>query len=67
MGRWWYLLVFLSIPLSLSLLFLIPTAGSIGVIFVPAVAAIGTYAILRRRYTRRKNKDAVESLPSNSR
>jgi hypothetical protein len=40
-GRWWYLLVFLSIPLSLSLLFLIPTAANnIGVILVPALAAL---------------------------
>jgi hypothetical protein len=55
-GRWWYLLVFLSIPLSLSLLFLIPTAGSIGIVLVPALAAVGTYAIVRMRYAYRKNK-----------
>jgi hypothetical protein len=58
-GRWWYLLVFLSIPVSLSLLFLIPTAGkNVGVIVVPALAAVGTYAVVRRRYAYRKNKDA---------
>jgi hypothetical protein len=66
-SRWWYLLVFLSIPLSLSLLFLFPTTGKVGVILVPALAAAGTYAIVHRRYAYRKNKDALESSRSNSR
>jgi hypothetical protein len=58
-GRWWYLLVFLSIPVSLGLLFLIPTAGkNVGAIVVPALAAVGTYAAVRRRYAYRKNKNA---------
>ena len=58
-GRWWYLLVFLSIPLSLSLLLLIPTAGNYtGVFLVPALAPVGTYALVRRRYAYRKDKDA---------
>jgi hypothetical protein len=58
-GRWWYLLVFLSIPLSLSLLLLIPTAGNYtGVFLVPALAPVGTYAVVRRRYAYRKDRDA---------
>ena len=60
--RWWYLLVFLSIPVSLSLLFLIPAAGKdVGVIIVvPALAAVGTYAVVRRCYAYRNDKN--ESL-----
>jgi hypothetical protein len=59
-GRWWYLSVFLSIPVSLTLLFLIPTAGkNVGVIIiVPALAAVGTYAVVRRLYASRKSKGA---------
>jgi len=64
-GRWGYLLVFLSIPVSLSLLFLVPTGGffaafllgkEVGVI-VPTVAAVGSYAIVRRYYARGKSRN----------
>ena len=57
--RWAYLWVFLSMPLSLYLLSLLPisnfsfagdkTTGSL----IPALASIGTYAIVRRYYRRR--------------
>jgi hypothetical protein len=58
-GRWGYLLVFLSIPVSLSLLFVMPEAGGkeIGFI-VPTVAAVSTYAVVRRYYARRKTGNA---------
>jgi len=57
-GRWGYLLVFLSIPVSLSLLFLIPAAGKDVGVIVPTLAAAGTYAVVRRYYARRKNRNA---------
>jgi hypothetical protein len=57
-GRWGYLLVFLAIPVSFSLLFLIPsTVKDIGVI-IPTVAAAGTYVVVRGYYARRKNRKA---------
>ena len=60
-GRWGYLLVFLSVPVSLSLLFLIPAAGKEAAIVVPALAAAGTYAVVRRFYRRRRYPCANES------
>lgn len=53
-GRWGYLLVFLSIPLSLQLLFLLmPTSDKGDGVIVPTFAAVGTYLVVRRYYARR--------------
>jgi hypothetical protein len=52
-GRWGYLLVFLSIPASLSLLFLTPAADKEAALIVPALATVGTYAAVRKFYGRR--------------
>jgi hypothetical protein len=60
-GRWGYLLVFLSIPVSLSLLFLIPAAGEDVAIIVPALAAACTYAAVRRFYGRRNIREVRTS------
>ena len=57
-GRWGYLLVFLSIPMSLSLLFLVPTAGKEIGVFVPTVAAVASYVVVRRYYARNKSRNA---------
>jgi hypothetical protein len=53
--RWAYLWVFLSIPISLCLLHLIPGAGNDkgSPVIVSAVAAFGTYAGVRAYYARR--------------
>jgi len=56
-GRWGYLLVFLSIPVSLSLLFLTPAAGKAVAVIVPTLAAAGTYVVVRRYYARRKSRN----------
>jgi len=58
MGRWGYLLVFLSIPVSLSLLFLVPTGGKDIGVLVPTVAAVASYIVVRRYYARRKTRNA---------
>jgi hypothetical protein len=50
-GRWAYLWVFLSIPVSLFLLVL--TGCDEGLPVVAAVAAFGSYAIVRAYYTAR--------------
>ena len=56
-GRWGYLFVFLSIPVSLLLLFLMPHTGKeIGVI-VPTLALVGTYIAVRVFYARRKRRE----------
>ncbi|SRR6266850_6621061 len=57
-GRWGYLLVFLSIPVSLSLLFLVPTGGKDIGVLVPTVAAVASYIVVRRYYARRKTRNA---------
>jgi|HubBroStandDraft_4_1064222.scaffolds.fasta_scaffold91136_3 hypothetical protein len=55
-GRWGYLFVFLSIPVSLLLLFLFPHAGKDVGVLVPALASIGTYITVRAYYARRKKQ-----------
>ncbi len=56
-GRWGYLLVFLSMPVSLLLLFLFPHAGkNVGVV-VPTLASVGTYSVVRAYYARRKRQE----------
>jgi hypothetical protein len=55
-GRWGYLFVFLSIPVSLLLLFLFPHAGKDVGVLVPALASIGTYIAVRAYYARRKKQ-----------
>lgn len=57
-GRWGYLLVFVSIPTSLSLLFLMPTGSKEAGILVPILAVVVTYSVVRRHYARRKNRGA---------
>ena len=53
-GRWAYVLVFLSIPVSLFLLLLIPGSGSSKMlpVIVAAVAAFATHAGVRAYYAR---------------
>jgi len=53
-GRWGYLFVFLSIPVSLLFLFLIPHAGKDAGVVVPTLASVGTYIVVRTYYARRK-------------
>ena len=55
-GRWAYLFVFLSIPLSMCLWFLpmFEHAGKEFGVTVPAVAALITYSLARQYYSRRK-------------
>jgi hypothetical protein len=55
-GRWGYLFVFLSIPVSLLLLFLFPHAGKDVGVLVPALASIGTYITVRTYYASRKKQ-----------
>jgi len=65
-GRWGYLLVFLSIPVSLVLLFIMPnflvrvagTAGEALGFIIPASAVAGTCAVVRKYYARRKSQGA---------
>ena len=56
-GRWGYLLVFLSIPVSLLVLFLFPHAGKDVGVFVPTLASVGTYIVVRAYYARRKRRE----------
>ena len=56
-GRWGYLVVFLSIPVSLLLLFLMPHAGKDVGVIVPALASVGTYIAVRTYYARRKRRE----------
>ena len=56
-GRWGYLFVFLSIPVSLLLLFLMPHAGKDVGVIVPALASVGTYIAVRTYYARRKRRE----------
>src|SRR5215469_5270428 len=56
-GRWGYLFVFLSIPISLLLVFLAPGAGGNAVVFVPTLASVSTYSVVRAYYARRKTKE----------
>ena len=54
-GRWAYLWVFLSIPLSFSFLSVLPSAWNskdLGVLF-PAIAATVSYGFIRRFYRQR--------------
>jgi hypothetical protein len=54
-GRWVYLFVFLSIPLSFSLLSMLPSnwnSKDLGLLF-PAIAATISYGVVRRFYQRR--------------
>ena len=52
--RWAYLWVFLSIPISFCLLALIPGTGSKELpVVVAAIAAFGSYGIVRTYYARR--------------
>jgi len=55
-GRWGYLLVFLSFPIALLLLFLVPHAGKDVGVVVPTLASIGTYILVRAFYARRKRR-----------
>jgi hypothetical protein len=54
-GRWGYLFVFLSIPVSLLFLFLIPHAGKEVAVVVPTVASVATYVVVRAYYAREKD------------
>ena len=53
-GRWGYLLVFLSIPVSLALLLMTPAGGKEIGFIVPFLAVIFTYIVVRKYYARRK-------------
>jgi len=57
-GRWGYLFVFLSFPVSLLLLFLLPHAGKDAGAIVPTLAAVGTYIVVRTYYSRRKRPES---------
>jgi hypothetical protein len=72
-GRWAHLWVFLSIPLSLCALWLLPPSAGSGKelgVMVPAVALVGSYAIVRRYYRYRDapkshgTEDSAPALPS---
>jgi hypothetical protein len=54
-GRWGYLFVFLSFPVSLLLLFLLPHAGKDVGAIVPTLTSVGTYIVVRTYYARRKS------------
>ncbi len=56
-GRWGYLFVFLSIPVSLLLLFLMPHAGKEVGVIMPALASVGTYITVRAYYAHRKRRE----------
>jgi biotin transporter BioY len=56
-GRWAYLLVFLSIPVSLLLLFLLPHSGKDVGVLVPTLAAVGTLIIVRRYYASKNRRN----------
>jgi hypothetical protein len=57
-GRWGYLFVFLSLPVSLFLLFLLPHAGKDAGAIVPTLASVGTYIAVRAYYARRKRPES---------
>src|SRR5258708_8953466 len=57
-GRWGYLFVFLSFPVSLLLLFLLPHAGKDAGAIVPTLASVGTYIVVRTYYSRRKRPES---------
>jgi len=61
-GRWGYLLVFLSIPISLGLLMLLPGAGNSKElpVLVAAIAAVGTYVGVRGYYERRVRRESQD-------
>jgi hypothetical protein len=48
-GRWGYMLVFVSIPVSLLLLLFMPTSGGAAVV-IPTLAAAVTLKAVRRYY-----------------
>ena len=56
-GRWGYVLVFLSIPVSLLLLFLFPHAGKDLGVAVPTLGSVGTYIAVRAYYAHRKRQE----------
>lgn len=56
-GRWGYLLVFLSFPVSLLLLFLLPHAGKDVGAIIPTLGSVGTYIVVRTYYARRKRAE----------
>jgi hypothetical protein len=57
-GRWGYLFVFLSFPVSLLLLFLVPHGGKDVGAIVPTLASVGTYVVVRTYYARRKRPES---------
>jgi hypothetical protein len=57
-GRWGYLFVFISFPISLLLLFLLPHAGKDAGAIVPTLASVGTYIVVRTYYARRKRPES---------
>src|SRR5262249_46809348 len=59
-GRWHFLFVFLSIPTSMSVLFLFPHGGKDLGVIVPALASVGTYVAVRAYYARRKRTGSSE-------
>jgi hypothetical protein len=69
-GRWAYLWVFLSIPLSLSALLLLPTSylnDKVTAVLVTALPPIGIYLIVRRYYRHhdaRRMRAAHDSGPT---
>jgi lysylphosphatidylglycerol synthetase-like protein (DUF2156 family) len=64
--RWGYLWVFLSIPISLCLLFLIPAAGSDkGLsLIVAAIAAFISYVVARAHYSPRVRDERHDDAES---
>ena len=59
-GRWGYLLVFLSIPISILLVCLFTNAGKGVGVLVPALASVGTYITVRAYYARRKKQESSQ-------
>lgn len=57
-GRWGYLFVFLSLPVSLLFLFLIPHADKEVGAIVPTLASVGTYIVVRVYYACRKRPES---------
>jgi len=53
-GRWGYLFVFFSIPVSFLVSLVVPVAGKGGGVIVPTLASVGTYIAVRAYYARRK-------------
>lgn len=53
-GRWGYLFVFFSIPVSFLVSLVVPFAREEAGVIVPTLASVGTYFVVQAYYARRK-------------